>query len=73
MSKSNYEIYAEKKQPGLLEQTVSLGVCIERLKANKGFYSDVYLDAQIELVAALFGLITEEVERAVNGDDYWCL
>lgn len=73
MSKSNYEIYAEEKQPELLKKTVTLEECIKKLQDNKKTFSKVYMEAQMELVASMFGLIYEEVERAVDGKEYWCV
>ena len=73
MEKSNYEEYAEKKQKEILKNNVSLNDCIEQLKKNKAIFSKEYMEAQIELVAQVFGLISEEVEGAVNGKEYWCL
>lgn len=73
MSKSNYEIYAEKRQEELLKEKRSLNHCIAWLKGNKETHSEDYMDAQIDLVASVFGLITEEIKRAVEGKEYWCV
>lgn len=73
MSKSIYETYAEKRQKELLEEKRSLKQSIDLLKKNKENFSEAYLDNQIDLVAALFGLIPEEVKRAVEAKEYWCL
>ena len=73
MSKSNYEIYAEKRQRGLIQKKCSFNKCLEYLKSNKRIFSKEYMEAQIDLVASLFDLLSEEVERAVSGQEYWCL
>ena len=73
MSKSNYEIYAEKRQKELLKEKRSLNHCIAWLKGNKEIHSEDYMDAQINLVASVFGLIPEEIKRAVEGKEYWCV
>ena len=73
MSKSNYEIYAEEKQPKLLAKTVSLEQCIEKLKENsKMFHEDVVID-QADFVASNFGIDFSEIHDAINGKEHWCL
>lgn len=73
MEKSNYEIYAEQRQKELLQEKRSLNHCILWLKHNKETFSDPYIESQIELVASVFGLQINEVERAMNGEKYWCI
>lgn len=73
MSKSNYEIYAEKRQKELLQEMRPFAICLAHLKSNKMRFSKEYLEAQIELVSSLFDLTFEEVNRAVNGQEYWCV
>lgn len=73
MSKSNYEIYAEKRQKELLQEMRPFAMCLAHLKSNKTHFSKEYLEAQIELVSSLFDLTFEEVNRAVNGQEYWCV
>ncbi len=72
---SNYERYAEKKQPELLKQTKTLDDCIKQLRSSKesGIYSQQFIDDQIDFVATLFDLSSSEVQRAVGGTEYWCL
>lgn len=72
-NRSNYEIYAGKRQKELLEEKISLNQCIDLLKKNKETYSEEYLDNQIDLVASLFGLIPEEIKRVLTGNEYWCV
>ena len=57
----------------MLKEKRSLNHCIAWLKGNKGIYSEDYLDAQIDFVAALFGLNSGEVKKAVEGQEYWCI
>ena len=71
--KSNYEIYAEKRQKELLQEMRPFAICLAHLKSNKMHFSKEYLEAQIELVSSLFDLTFEEVNRAVNGQEYWCV
>lgn len=72
---SNYEQYAEKKQPELLKQTRTLNDCIKQLKSSKesGIYSQQFIDDQIDFVAALFDLSVSEIQYTVDGVEYWCL
>lgn len=73
MSKSNYEIYADNLQRELLQESCSLDLCLAKLKDNKERFSKEYIEAQIELIGSLFDLTFEEVNRAVNGQEYWCV
>lgn len=73
MSKSNYEIYAEKKQPELLNKTCTLRHCIACLQENRKIFSEDYMEAQIDLAAPLFGLVTSEIKDAMENKEYWCL
>ena len=72
MSKSNYEIYAEKRQKEIPQEKRSFALCLAHLKNNKHF-SKEYLEAQIDMVSSLFDLTFEEVNRAVNNQEYWCV
>lgn len=71
MEKSNYEIYAEKKQKEALASTVTLQQAIELLKCRKGYVSNDYYEASCEIVSILFNLSYDEVDHAVNGKEYW--
>lgn len=46
MSKSNYEIYAEKRQKELLQEMRPFAICLAHLKSNKMHFSKEYLEAQ---------------------------
>ena len=71
MDKSNYEIYAEKKQKEALASTVTLQQAIELLKHRKEHMSNDYYEASCETVSILFNLSYDEVDRAVDGKEYW--
>lgn len=73
MSKSNYEIYAEKRQKEILQEKRPFALCLVHLKNNKKHFSKEYLEAQIDLVSSLFDLTFEEVNRAVDNQEYWCV
>ena len=71
MGKSNYEIYAEKKQKEVLASTATLQQAIELLKHMKEHMSNDYYNASCDAISMLFNLSYEEVDRAVNGKEYW--
>lgn len=71
MSKSNYEIYAEKKQKEILNSTRTFQSAIEILKFRKAHFSAVYYESSCETVAELFDLSYDEVDQAVDGKEYW--
>ena len=71
MSKSNYEIYAEKKQKMTLSSTCTLEQAISVLKSKREHYSYSYYEASCEMVATLFNLSYDEVNHAVEGQQYW--
>lgn len=71
MKKSNYEIYAEKKQKEVLSSTCTLEHAIMVLKSKKDYCSVPYYEASCEMVATLFNLSYDEVNHAVEGQQYW--
>lgn len=71
MSKSNYELYAEKEQADLLSKQINLKMCIEKLKENAKAFSEEYCEAQLEFVAQMFDLSYEQIKRAVENQEYW--
>lgn len=73
MSKSNYENYAETKQQELLHTERSLLQAISCLRARQKFASLQCMDDAIDFVADLYDLSIDEVKRAVNGEEYWCI
>lgn len=71
MSKSNYEKYADQKQPEVLAATVTLSDAISNLKKVKKTFSSDYYEAACETIAQLFNLSFDELDRAVLGQKYW--
>lgn len=71
MSKNNYEIYAEKKQKATLSSTCTLEQAISVLKSKRKYCSHTYYEASCEMVATLFNLSYDEVNHAVEGQQYW--
>lgn len=71
MKKSNYELYAEKKQKEALAETCTLEHAIAVLKSKKELLSKSYYDASCEMVATLFNLSYDEVDHAVDGQKFW--
>ena len=71
MSKSNYEIYAEKKQKTELSSTCTLEQAISVLKSKKEYCSFSYYEDSCEMVATLFNLSYDEVNHAVEGKEHW--
>lgn len=61
MSKSNYEKYAEVKQQELLHKERTLLQAIQ------------CIDSAIDFVADLYDLSIDEVKRAMDGEEYWCI
>lgn len=73
MSKSNYEKYAEVKQQELLNKERNLQQAINCLKNRQKFASSQCMDSAIDFVANLYDLSIGEVQRAMNGEEYWCI
>lgn len=73
MSKNNYEKYAEVKQQELLHKERSLLQAIGCLRARQKFASSQSIDSVIDFVAALYDLSVDEVRRAMDGEEYWCI
>lgn len=71
MGKSNYEIYADKKQKEILESTCTLQAAIEKLKIIKVHFSHDYFEAACETIAKLYDLTYDELNNAVDGKEYW--
>ena len=57
MSQSNYEKYAVVKQQELLHKERNLQS----------------IDSAIDFVADLYDLSIDEVKRAMDGEEYWCV
>lgn len=73
MSKSNYEKYAEVKQRELLHKQRNLQQAINCLKNRQKFASSQCMDSAIDFVADLYDLSIGEVQRAMDGEEYWCI
>ena len=73
MSKSNYEKYAEVKQQELLHKERNLQQAIGCLQDRQKFASLQCIDSAIDLVADLYDLSIDEVKRAMDGEEYWCI
>lgn len=73
MSKSNYEKHAEVKQQELLNKQRNLQQAINCLKNRQKFASPQCIDSAIDFVADLYDLSIDEVTRAMNGEEYWCI
>ena len=71
MKKSNYEIYAEKKQKEVLASTCSFEHAISVLKSKKEYCSESYYEASCEMVATMFDLSYDEVNHAVEDKKFW--
>ena len=71
--KSNYEKYAEIKQQELLQKGRSLQQAISCLQDRKKFTSSQYIDSAIDFIADLYDLSSDEVKRAMDGEEYWCI
>lgn len=70
---SNYEKYAKRKQPEALEDSVSLGSCISKIKELKGKWSDDVLDDIMIFTALMFDRTPGEIGDAVSGKTCWIL
>lgn len=73
MSKSNYEEYAAVKQQELLHKERNLQQAISCLRCNRKFASLQCIDSAIDFVADLYDLYIDEVKRAMDGEEYWCI
>jgi hypothetical protein len=73
MSKSNYEKYAEVKQQELLNEQRNLQQAIDCLKNRQKFASLQSIDDAIDFIADLYDLSADEVKRAMDGEEYWCI
>lgn len=73
MGKSNYEKYAETKQQELLRKERNLQQAINCLRDKRKFASLQCIDSAIDFVADLYDLSIDEVRRAMDGEEYWCI
>lgn len=73
MGKNNYEKYAETKQQELLHKERNLQQAISCLRDKRKFASSQFIDSAIDFVADLYDLSIDEVRRAMDGEEYWCI
>ena len=73
MALNNYEKYATVKQQELLHKERTLSQAISCLRDRKRFSSLQSIDDAIDFIADLYDLSIDEVRRAVNEDEYWCI
>ena len=73
MNKSNYEKYAATKQQELLRKERTLQQAISCLRDRQKFASLQCIDSAIDFVADLYDLSIDEVKRAMDGKEHWCV
>lgn len=73
MSKNNYEKYAATKQQELLRKERTLQQAISCLRDRQKFASLQCIDSAIDFVADLYDLSIDEVKRAMDGKEHWCV
>ncbi len=73
VKKSNYEKYATVKQQELLRKEINLQQAINCLRDRQKFASLQFIDDAIDFVADLYDLSIDEVRRAMDGEEYWCI
>lgn len=73
MGKSNYEKNAETKQQELLHKERNLQQAISCLRDKRKFTSSQFINSAIDFVADLYDLSIDEVKRAMDGEEYWCI
>lgn len=73
MSQSNYEKYAVIKQQELLHKERNLQQAISCLRDRRKFASLQPIDSAIDFVADLYDLSIDEIKRAMDGEEYWCV
>ena len=73
MSQNNYEKYAVVKHQDLLRKERNLQQAISCLRYRRTFASLQSIDSAIDFVADLYDLSIDEVKRAMDGEEYWCV
>ena len=68
---SSYETWAKKEQPVVLGRTVTLGEAITAIKNYVPVYSDTMIIGMKTLVENIFGITGGEVNRLIDGVEYW--
>ena len=73
MGKSNYEKYAIIKQQELLHKERNLRQATSCLRDRRKVASLQCIDSAIDFVADLYDLSIDEVKRALDEEEYWCI
>lgn len=73
MALNNYEKYATVKQQKLLHKERTLSQAISCLRDRKRFASLQSIEDAIDFIADLYDLSVDEVRRAVDENEYWCI
>lgn len=61
------------KQQELLHKERNLQQAISCLRDKRKFASLQCIDSAIDFVADLYDLSIDEVKRAMDGEEYWCI
>ena len=64
---------AETKQQELLHKERNLQQAISCLRDKRKFTSSQFINSAIDFVADLYDLSIDEVKRAMDGEEYWCI
>lgn len=73
MGQSNYEKYAVVKQDELLHKERDLQQAIDCLRNRRRFAASRSIDDEVDFVADLYNLSHDEIWRAMEGEEYWCI
>ncbi len=68
---SSYETWAKKEQPVVLGRTVTLGEAVTAIKNYVPVYSDTMIIGMKTLIENIFGITGGEVNRLIDGVEYW--
>ena len=71
VKKNNYEKYATQQE--LLRKEINLQQAISCLRDRQKFASLQFIDDAIDFIADLYDLSIDEVKRAMDGEEYWCI
>ena len=71
MGKSNFELWADWKQQEKLDETSTLKDAIDVIRTFTPTMSDVAIRGMKILVQRLFGVTGGEVDRLLDGHEYW--
>ena len=71
MGKSNFEVWADWKQQEKLDETATLKDAIDVIRTFAPTMSDVTIRGMKILIQRLFDMTDGEVDRLINGYEYW--